>query len=164
MNAIIIYYSLDWNTKMISEVIWSELKAEMEAIETAQQLDKPESFMQYVSWIRMILLNKLPEIKPLKSNLNEYGLIIIWTPIWAWKACAPVLSLLTKFPLKNRKMAIFCCHWSPSISKALYKMREELAWNEIIWETDFREPMKIDTEIQIEKAKAWAKWILNNLT
>ncbi|EKE27432.1 MAG: flavodoxin [uncultured bacterium (gcode 4)] len=163
MNSLVIYYSLDWNTKRISEIIWKEIWADFEALETIKPLVKSDSFMKYIWWWRMVMMNEIPEIKPLKNEFEKYDLIIIWTPVWAWTYSPPIAAFFEKYHIKGKKVAIFCCHWWWP-GKTFDKMKEKLRWNEIIWEINFNEPLKKDTEIQFEKAIVWIKGIIKYLT
>jgi len=58
----------------------------------------------------MVVMKEIPEIFDIKNNIDEFDNIIIGTPVWAWTYSPPMQALFKKYEIKDKKVAVFCCH------------------------------------------------------
>lgn len=154
MRTIVIYYSLDWNTKYIAETITKELSWDILELKTTKELLDKDSFMKYLWWWKMVYMKEEPELIEFNIDFSKYDLIIIWTPVWAFNYTPPLATFFSKYKLENKNIAIFCCH-SWWMWKTLNNMREKLNWNNIISEINFIEPLKRNKEESRQKLEKW---------
>lgn len=154
MKTLIIYYSLDWNTKFISETIAKEFDWEILELKTTKELINKNSFMKYLWWWKMVYMKEEPELESINVDFDKYDLIIIGTPVWAFNYTPPIATFFSNHKLIGKKIAIFCCHgwW---MWKTLTNMREKLTWNNLISENNFIEPLRRDMEVNVLKLKQW---------
>jgi flavodoxin len=93
-KKIVYYYSKTGNNKFIANKIAKELNCEIEEIQPR---------------INLKLIN-LSGIKPLKSNPEDYDLVILCGPIWMGKLIYPLTSFIDKHSNSlNQMVFISCC-------------------------------------------------------
>lgn len=154
MKTLILYYSFDWNTEFIAKRMAEVLWAKMEKIKTETEMIDRKSLMRYLWWWRMVFMKETPIIKEIENNIKDFDNIIIWTPVWAWSYSPPIQAIFNKYKFENKKIALFCCHgWWPG--KTIQKMKDSLIWNNIVWEIDFKEPLKNDMTENFRKLEKW---------
>jgi multimeric flavodoxin WrbA len=75
---------------------------------------------------------KLTKLEPLEKNPDEYDLVIIGTPVWAWNMSVPIRTYLSeqKDNLKN-KVAFFCTMGGSGDKKSFLEMQNLLDKNPI---------------------------------
>ncbi len=103
-----------------------------------------------------------PELLPIKKNPQGYDLLFIGTPVWVWTYSPPINTFFSNYSLLNKKIALFCCHGGGK-GDIFNKMKKNLANNQILGEIDFQEPLKNNTDVNIQKAIYWAKDIIKTL-
>ncbi|NHJ39818.1 MAG: flavodoxin, partial [Asgard group archaeon] len=113
-------------------------------------------FMLYFRGGFQSMIKKRIKLNAIEFNLNDYDLIIIGTPVWAWRLNPVVRSFLRTSKFQNKKFGLFCC-CGDSGANILKEMREILKGNEILGEIEFIEPLKNETELSIDRAKQWVK-------
>ena len=155
MKKLIIFYSFEGSTKLIAETIAQEIGADILELKPKKELPT-KGFMKYIWGGRQLFMKKQPDLLPIDKNLNDYDLIFIGTPVWAWTFNPVLKSFLSSNKILNKKIALFCCHGGGK-GKVFEKMKIALLNNEFIGQQDFCEPIKRNTEKNIKLAKIWAK-------
>ena len=159
MKALVVYYSLTGNVKFIAEEIAHAIDADILELEVDDNL-KSKGFMKFLWAGKQVLMKEQPALFPLSRNPEDYDVIFIGTPVWAWTFAPALRSFFADTKLQNKKIALFCCHGGGK-GKIFQKMREQLNGNEMLGQIDFHEPLKNDSENQGVKAAEWAKGLLN---
>lgn len=146
---LIIFYSLDGNTKFIAEHIASQIGADLLQLQPIKEISNTW-FMKYLRWGRQVLMKNKPELLLRNIDPNDYEQIFLWTPVRAYNYAPALRTFFDKVILKNKKIALFCCHeWGKW--KTLENMEKILQWNKIIGKIDFFAPLKKDKALQIKK-------------
>jgi len=83
-KVLILYHTKTGKTKLVCEALKKELGADMIEIKAVQK-----------------------KIEPEKPDLAPYQHIIIGSPIWASKLCAPIRTLIEKNRFEGKKIVIF---------------------------------------------------------
>lgn len=158
MKPLVIFYSYDGNTKFIAETIAQTVGADLLQLKPVGE-KRWWGPLKYLFGGRQATLKLTPTLEPYKLNPNDYELIFIGTPVWAWNYTPAINSFLTNTKLTNKKIALFCsCGGQPG--STLEKITEHLAGNEILNTIVFKEPLKYNKEEQLAKAKQWALKII----
>ena len=161
MKTLIVYYSFEGNTKLIAESIAGAIQADILELKPENE-PKTKSFLKYLWGGKEALKKAKPALLPFDTNPDEYDMIFIGTPVWAFTYTPPLNTFFSTNPLSNKKIALFCCHGGGK-RNTLDKMKTALPGNNIIGENDFFEPLKKDSDKQIKRAQEWAEWIINSL-
>ena len=104
-KVLIIFYSRTGTTKKVAEVIREKLKCDIEEIISVEDR---KGVRGYLLSGREASRKILTEIKPLQKNIPDYDLVILGTPIWAWKMSSPIRTVLENNKSKFKKLAAFC--------------------------------------------------------
>lgn len=160
MKTLIIYYSLEGNTRLIAENIASATNADILQLEPQKEI-KSKGFMKYVWGGKAAMINAKPELIPFNTNPEDYDTLFIGTPVWAWTYAPSLNTFFSTHKISNKKIALFCCYKSAK-GKIFDKMKQALDGNQILGQIDFRDPLKNNTDGNIQKAKEWAKNIAIN--
>ena len=109
LKKLIIYYSMDGNTKKIAEKIQAVTGADIERLDTViPYTGTDEEIVDQGQ--REVNQGYMPKIKPLSVNVADYDTIIIGTPTW-WYTMAPaVLTFLNSNSLEGKTVIPFQTH------------------------------------------------------
>ena len=77
-----------------------------------------------------VIMGKTPDIQPIKSNFEDYDLIVVGTPVWAGTYAPAIKTLLSLGLFKNKKLAFFCTH-EGGPGKAIEKFQAAVGDNNI---------------------------------
>jgi flavodoxin len=154
MKKLVIFYSFEGNTKFIANSIAKSINADTLEIKPVQEL-KTKGFMKYVWGGKQATMKEKPELNPLSKNPEEYDVIFIGTPVWAFTFSPPIRSFIFQTKLNKKKIALFCCH-EGNPGNTLENMKRKLEGNEIIGKIDFNSVFK-NKKACFEKAVNWAK-------
>lgn len=124
MKSLVLFYSLtNGNTKRIAEMIKKEKNSDIEQIDTV--IPYPDDYDTVVSQGQdEVNRGYTPEIKALKSNLNDYDVIYIGTPTW-WYTMAPAIhTLLKEYNFSGKTVIPFmtCGGWPGHVIKDMKKL------------------------------------------
>ncbi|MDD4202446.1 MAG: flavodoxin [Candidatus Omnitrophica bacterium] len=161
MKKIVIFYSLDGNTRFIAENIAKTIDADLLELKLKKEINS-KGFMKYFWAGKSVMTKANPELLPIDKNVQEYDLLVIGTPVWAFTYAPALNTFFEQNTIKNKKVALFCCHGGQK-GPVFKKMKEALIGNEILSEIDFQEPLKNDHVKNIEKAEHWAENIIKSL-
>ena len=156
MKTLIIYYSFEGNTRLIAEDIAKAINADLLEIKPEEEI-ATKGFMKFFWGGKQAMMNKKPRLLPLDKNPEDYDVIFIGTPVWAWGPAPPLKTFFDTHKFENKKIALFCCHGGGK-GKTLEKMKRALGKeNEFIGQLDFCNPLKRNTYKNVEKAVEWAE-------
>jgi len=134
--------------------IAEELKADIKRIE----LVKPNS--SFFTLGGQAMFHFKPRIKPIDINLDEYNLIILGGPTYAWRMSPPMRSFVAKHNIISRKIAL----WQTSAGdglKAIDRLKKEMSKSEIVTIRAFQDTK--DVGKAQEEIKSWVAEIKNYL-
>jgi flavodoxin len=155
MKKLVVYYSLDGNTSFISKVIAEAIGADVLELKPMGAA-VPRGFMKFFWGGKQVFSKVKPELLPFDVNPQDYDLIFIGTPVWAWRHTPAVESFFSRVSLTNKKVAVFCCH-AGGKGKTLEGMKDRLKGNTIIGQMDFRDPLRHNKEANAARAGTWAE-------
>lgn len=153
MKKLVIFYSFEGNTRYIAEQIAETINADLLELKPKKEIKKSK-FMKYVWGGKQVVLGAKPELEQLDKNPQQYDMIILGTPVWAFSYTPAFKTFFSQVKLKGKKIALFCCSGGGK-GKTFNNMKQELEGNEIIGEIELIEPIK-DNKEAANKAKGWA--------
>jgi flavodoxin len=159
MKALVVYYSLEGNTRFIAESIAEAVGADLLELKPTEDIPS-KGFMKFVRGARQVITRKQPELQPLDSNPQDYGILFIGSPVWAGTYTPALRSFFASAPIKGKKVAVFCCHGGGK-GRTLGKMGQALEGNELVGEMDFLEPLRKGRDEKGKKAADWAGRIVS---
>ncbi len=158
MKALVIYYSFDGNTRLVSRLIAEAAGADVLELRTEDQ-PPSKGFSKYFWGGRQVFMKARPVLLPLDKDPAAYDLLFIGAPVWAFAPAPAMSSFLEKSGLRGKKIAVFCCSGGGP-GKALERMEGILAAdNAIVGRMHFVEPLR-SPEAAADKARRWAQEVL----
>ena len=154
MKTLVVYYSLDGNTKLLAGKIAETLNADVIELKTNNKYPS-EGFFKYLLGGKSVIFGEKPKLLNADIDLSLYETIIIGTPIWASSFTPPIKSFISKYKMQGKKIAIFACSMGGDTEKCFTKLRSALPGNQFIGEMGFVEP-KNTPEESSGKAIKWA--------
>jgi flavodoxin len=157
MKTLVVFYSLQGNTRLIAENIAQAVNADILVLKPKTDIS-PKGFIKYVWGGAAATMKTKPELLPWDTNIQKYDLIFIGTPVWAWTYAPALNTLFSTGSLSGKKTALFCCHGGGK-GGIFAKMEKALTGNQVLGKIDFQDPLTNNTAINVGKAKEWAKEI-----
>jgi len=108
-KTLVLYYSYEGHTKKVAEVIAKEISADIEGVKPIKEM-KTKGFGKFLWGGSQVVMKKKPELKPLNVNPDDYDIVFVGTPVWAFTYAPPVKTILETGILKNKKVAFFYTH------------------------------------------------------
>jgi len=109
MKALVIYYSRSSVTKKIAEAISKQIHADIEEI---IDTEKRSGIIGFIRSGYQASYDQFTKIQDIKSNLEDYDLVILGSPIWASKPSTPVTTFIKKYHTNIKSLAVFITHSS----------------------------------------------------
>ncbi|APM38125.1 flavodoxin family protein [Clostridium kluyveri] len=154
-KILVVYYSLEGNTKLIAETISNEVSADILEVKPKKDIE-PHSKIKYLIGGKQAITKEKPELVHYDVNIENYEILFIGTPVWAWTFAPAIRSFFANTNLKNKKIALFSCNGGAN-GKTFQNMKAELGGNEFLGEIEFKDPLKNDRGENVEKAKKWSQ-------
>lgn len=136
MKKLVVFYSLDGNTKFIAQNLAQKLGAEILELKPEKEIPKSEPLKHFLGG-KQVLLKETPKLKKYDINLADYNIIIIGTPVWAYNFSAPIRTFLKENKIQNKKIILFCTN-KGFLGKTFDNLKNELKDNEIIAQIEFQ--------------------------
>ncbi|KAF0092453.1 MAG: flavodoxin [Fusobacteria bacterium] len=140
MKSIIIYYTLEGNTKYTAETLAKILDSDLLELTPTKPI-KSLGFSKYIWGGKQVVMNQKPNLKPYKYNPDQYDLTILAAPIWA-SHFAPVFSTFLRDNTISGNIALIGCNEGGGCTKAFNILEQQLKNNKIIGTLDLMSPLK----------------------
>lgn len=140
MKNLIIYYSLDGNTRFVANIIKRQIESDILELKLMKDF-KYKSFLKLFWGGREVVMKKCPEIENFDIDFDNYDNIFIGTPVWVGTFAPPIRTFFNKVKLLNKKIVLFCCYGG-SEGKTFIEMKKVLKDNEVISTFGIKEPIK----------------------
>ncbi|MFC1477897.1 flavodoxin family protein [Candidatus Margulisiibacteriota bacterium] len=151
-KTLVIYYSLEGNTRLAAECIAETLGADILELKPVKEIQKT-GFMRYFWGGKQVVMKESPALNPFDKDPGSYDTLIIGSPVWAFTYAPPIRSFIAAANPQSKKVAVFCTHEGIP-GKTLEHMKKDLSGNEFVGEAGFdilkKEGIRGD-------AKAWAE-------
>ena len=121
MKILIVFYSRTGVTKKVAKDISVLLKADMEEIIDKKNRD---GAMGYLFAGRDATFKKLTEVNEQKYNPADYDVIVIGTPVWAFKMCPAIRTYITKNKDYFKNVALFCTYGGTGANDTMIDLME----------------------------------------
>jgi len=106
-RILVVYYTFEGSTKLIAESIASAIDADILRLEVMKEL-KSHGFGKYLWGGKQVVMKSKPALKPLEKNPDDYDILFIGTPVWAYNFSPALRTFFATVKLSGKKIAIFC--------------------------------------------------------
>jgi flavodoxin len=104
MKSLVVYYSRTGNAKFVAETVAAEMGSDIEEV---VDMKNRGGKLGWMSAGRDATGGRETQIKPTTKVPADYDLIIVGTPVWAWRPSAAIKTYLGKNDLSGKKVALF---------------------------------------------------------
>jgi flavodoxin len=105
MRTLVVYFSRSGTTEKVAGEIARALGADIERITDREDRS---GFGGYMRSGRQALKDVLVGIDEPRKDPGNYDLVVVGTPVWAYKMCSPVRAYLTRYASRIKEAAFFC--------------------------------------------------------
>lgn len=152
MKAIVVYFSLEGNTRYAAEKIAEYLKADHLRLEPVK--DYPHGNISKFFWGgKSVMFGEKPKLQAYDFSPGEYDVIILGTPIWAGSFTPPIKTFISENDLSKKKIAVYACHSGGGAAKCFDKLKKELPDSSVISTLELVEPGSRQKDESIQKIK-----------
>jgi flavodoxin len=160
MKTLVIFYSLEGNTKYLAHAIAETSGADILELKPKKDLVRIKGVGKYFWGGGQVVMKEKPDLVPFDVDPAHYDLFFIGTPVWAFSYAPPLRTFFSGIKLKNKKIALFCSHGG-TMGRTLENMKKRVAGNTIVGTIDFFEPLKNKPEECAQRARQWAGGIIS---
>lgn len=153
MKILVLYYSLEGNTKLIADAISEEINCDVLRLKPKKDVPK-KGFLKFVWGGKQVVFNQKPKLDPFNKDLNRYDLVIMGSPVWAGSYAPAFNTFFSEVAILNKKIALFCCY-AGSEGKIFNEFKSQLRENEVIGQIGFKDPLKNNRQQNIDNVKQW---------
>ena len=154
-RILVVYYSFEGNTRFIAEAIAKELSADIQELKPVKDL-KSRGFGKYVWGGRQVVTKKKPELMPLEKRPEDYDVIFIGTPVWAYTFAPALRTFFASHKLEGKKVALFMCHGGGP-KEAMAKMEAQVPDCVVLGKLDLMNALDEEPEQKKKTALEWAR-------
>lgn len=161
MKNLVVFYSLEGNTKLIADTIAEKINADI--LELKPKKKYPDlGFKKYFWGGRSVIFKEKPELLSYDINVDSYVNIFIGTPIWVGTYAPPYNTFLNKENIHDKNIYLFACHGGGGADKFYKSIKESIPNNVFKGQIDFNEPLKQNKEVILDQIDSWLKNIYLN--
>ncbi len=125
MKTLIVYYSLEGNTRLVAQRLAEATGAELLELKPAKAYPTGRISKFYFGGKSAVMCEK-PVLEPYSADVSQYGTVILGTPVWAGRCTPPLRSFLGAESLLGKRVAFFACAGGDSAGKT-FELLEELS-------------------------------------
>lgn len=153
MSNLVIYYSLEGNTKFIAENIGGKNNADILELKAKKEYPRT-GFKKYFWGGKSVVFGEKPELYPYEFKLDAYDNIFIGSPVWAGTFAPPLSTFFADNKIINKNIYLFACHDGGGADKFYKKIKEVIPNNNFVSQIDFIGALKNKGE-SISKLNRW---------
>ena len=121
-KVLVLYYSQTSNTATVAEAIASKLGADKEEIVAVEPY--AGGFEETIArCMKEREEGVIPEIEPIKANLDDYDVIFLGYPIWFGTYAPPMAAFIKSADLAGKKIVPFCSFGSGGLDSSIRDLK-----------------------------------------
>lgn len=122
MKTLIVYYSLEGNTKWAAEQLAARLGADtLRLVPRAAYPDK--GFKKFLFGGKSALMKESPELELYKVDITRYERLVLATPVWAGTLAPPLRTFLQREDLSGKRFALVASSMGGSPGKTFEHLK-----------------------------------------
>ena len=156
MKAVIVYYSLEGNTKDTAEKIAAVTGADLLQIEPQKEYPK-EGGKKFVWGGKAVVFGEKPALQSYHLDLDAYDTVMIGTPVWASSFAPPIRTFLSENEIKGKNVGFFACEMANGAEKCFEKMRKFAGVDSVKAQLVLIDPLKKGSKENEEKIRRFCE-------
>ncbi|NHJ87545.1 MAG: flavodoxin [Asgard group archaeon] len=153
MKVLVVYYSFEGDVKFIGDAIANELKADVLELKLEVEVESKDFMKSYLGE-KQVLMKTEPKLKSYSLKPSNYDILIIGTPIWSGTYAPAIRTFLNTENFTDKLIGLFYCYTVKRGRISKY-MTKALKGNSILSEIGFKDPLKGDKDLALQRTKKW---------
>lgn len=125
MKTLVVYYSLEGNTKEAAEQIAKAISADLLELKPIKDVPKEGGKKFFLGGMKA-MFGTGTKLQTIESNPLEYDRIILGTPVWAGKPAPAIKTFLKKYEVKDKVSSLFTFSGSGNDEKCVANLKKKL--------------------------------------
>lgn len=139
MKTLIVYYSLEGNTRWAAEKIAAQLGADtLRLVPKAAYPDK--GFKKFLFGGKSAVMKETPELEPYEVNITQYERLVLATPVWAGTLAPPLRTFIRREDLTGKQFALVASSMGGSPGKTFEHLKALLGVTEDVPVLSLKDP------------------------
>ena len=161
MKDLIVFYSLEGNTKYAADKIKNRTGADILSL-VPKKAYPSKGFSKFIWGGKSAVMAEKPELEEYEVDLSVYDRIIFGFPVWASNFTPPLRTFITENAegLKDKRFAAFACQSGNGAEKAFAKLANSLGGIEFEHTAIFIDPKDKAREETDKKIEAFCDVLL----
>ena len=122
-KAIIVFFSLEGNSKYAAEKIAGETGADLLQLIPVKAYPKG-GFRKFLWGGKSAVMAETPDLEPYEFDGTKYDSVIFVFPVWAGNITPPIRTFIKENDLSGKRIAAVACQSGSGAEKAFQKLRE----------------------------------------
>lgn len=160
MKTLVVYYSFEGNCRDLAAIMAEATGGDTAAIRPEKESIPDAGFLNLLKGGSESIMRKMPALLPMDKNPDDYDLVIVGGPVWAWNIAPATRAFLAGRDWKGKAVGVFCMQRGMK-GVALSAMRSlvEGGNGRVVGERDFRDLRMAKPKTTRENAAEWARQI-----
>lgn len=154
MKSVIIYYSLEGNTKLIAELISKEINGDLIELKCKKEFPS-KGFKKYFWGGKSAIFRETPELINFNVDLSKYENIFLGTPVWAGTYAPAFNTFFRDNSISNKNIGLFVCSGGGKVEKCFNNFKKHMPNNNFIGEISFVDPKENINRDYKQEIKQW---------
>lgn len=125
MKTLVVYYSLEGNTKQAAKTIADKLQTELLQLRPLKDLNV-KSPIRYLIGGMGTICKLTPELDHITIDVSSYDRIVLGTPIWNGTYVPAINSFLKQYSVHEKVTDVFTCSGGGDNDKCIQKLSKIL--------------------------------------
>lgn len=139
MKTLIVYYSLEGNTRWAAEKIAAQLGADtLRLVPKAAYPDK--GFKKFLFGGKSAVMKETPELEPYEVDITQYERLVLATPVWAGTLAPPLRTFIRREDLTGKQFALVASSMGGSPGKTFEHLKALLGVTEDVPVLSLKDP------------------------
>ncbi len=124
MKTLVVYYSLEGNTRYVAERIAGALGADTLRL-VPQKAYKTKGLAKFIWGGKSAVMGERPALEPYDVDLTAYDRVVLGFPVWASNFTPPLRTFVldNQTALQGKELCAYACQAGSGAEKALEKLR-----------------------------------------
>ncbi len=138
-KTIIIYYSLEGNTRLVATAVANLLQADV--LSLVPKKAYPDKGLKKFFWGgKAATMKEKPELEPYTIDFSKYDVVILATPVWAGTYTPPLRTFIEENDFSGKKLALIACSSGGSTLKCFENIKKDTGISDTIAELSLIDP------------------------
>lgn len=160
MKILVVYYSLDGNSRFAAEYAAGKLGADL--LELKPENEPPRNALKFLVGGKSVIFGEKARLNRFKENPAEYDCIVLGSPVWAGRVTPAIREFVLEHPFEGKKVGIFACSAGGDAEQMIANLRGLLGGNEVVSTVSLKNPLKQKEEC-LARLDELCEALINNM-